>query len=56
MIISSTAVPGIRDYIISEIIKPYKEYFENGIGWKDENGNMIEKINQKYNRAADAAL
>lgn len=28
--------------IIDFMMLPYKEYFENGIGWKDENGNLLE--------------
>ena len=29
--------------IISLMVKEVKSYFENGVGWKDENGDLIEK-------------
>ncbi len=29
--------------IISFMIRPFQEYFENGVGWKDENGKLIER-------------
>lgn len=30
------------EYIIEFMMQQFKEYFENGVGWKDENGNLIE--------------
>lgn len=44
------------DYVSNIFIKPFKEYFENGIGWKDENGNKIDNDEIKWNRAEDSAL
>lgn len=44
--------------IINEMIKPFKDYFENGVGWKDKDGNIISEIDKgkDYERAADPAL
>ena len=39
--------PGFKE-IIDFIFKSIYEYFENGIGWKDKEGNIIESNN--YNR------
>ena len=44
--------------LIDYMIKPFKEYFENGVGWKDNEGNNISETDKgkDYNRAADPAL
>ena len=46
----------IDDYVSNIFIKQFKEYFENGIGWKDENGNIIDNDEVKWNRVEDSAL
>lgn len=40
-VISVVAEPVLFKEILSVMIKPVIDYFENGIGWKDENGNII---------------
>lgn len=46
----------IDDYVSNTFINQFKEYFENGIGWKDENGNRIDNDEVKWTRAEDSAL
>lgn len=45
----------ILDFMMSK----YKEYFENGVGWKDENGNLMDSLPNETNcvgSGADPAL
>lgn len=47
------------NYIIEIMMAKYKEYFENGVGWKDENGELIDKLPNETNcvgSGADPAL
>lgn len=32
--------------IIAFMRKPFRDYFENGVGWKDKDGNLIESDNR----------
>jgi hypothetical protein len=38
----------IFDEIINYLFKDVIEYFENGIGWKDSEGNLLEKRSEKH--------
>lgn len=42
--------------IVEKFMQPFINYFENGIGWKDENGNIIEEKKIRWERTADSAL
>ena len=42
--------------VLEYFMKPYKEYFENGVGWKDPDGNLIDIEKVPFDRNKDAAL
>lgn len=46
----------IKNFIVNKFMKPFINYFENGIGWKDENGNIIEEKKIRWDRNTDSAL
>ncbi len=46
----------MRDKAVNILMEPFIEYFENGIGWKDENGKLIENNKERWDRASDSAL
>lgn len=37
----------IYTHIIAVMSRKFRDYFENGVGWKDENGELIEKESDK---------
>lgn len=46
----------IMNNIVNQLMKPLIDYFENGIGWKDEDGNIINKEKVRWDRSTDSAL
>ena len=46
----------IKNFIVNKFMKPFINYFENGVGWKDENGNIIEEKKIRWDRNTDSAL
>lgn len=37
------------NYIMEIMMSKYKEYFENGVGWKDEDGKLVDKLPNETN-------
>ena len=46
----------IMNNIVDQLMKPFIDYFENGIGWKDEDGNITNKEKVRWDRSTDSAL